>query len=353
MNATYPAERLQWIDTAKGIGIFLVVLGHAIRPGMIAIPWCDFLFRLIYAFHMPLFFLLSGYTFAISYARHLNAPGKYTLRRAKTLLVPFVCYAALVYLCFFIAYRLPVVGDLLASSSFAWVDPLEYAYLLFVWENPYAAHLWYIWVLFAISLIAFALAKFMGERRWRLILAGLSIPCLIAAILLPIPTAIRKILAYLLFFAAGIWWERYGERLLRYRHTLAALAGGAGAVVLLLSSLSAAGILSDGGTVGIAKNFVLALAAILVSIGVILLSQQITNLRLLTAIGQNSFAIYLLHQPFCCAFAGILLYDKLGLPTVAVLAICTALSFALPALIAWIVHRIRWVGRITKLILNI
>ena len=353
MNATRSTERLQWIDTAKGIGIFLVVLGHAIRPGMIAIPWCDFLFRLIYAFHMPLFFLLSGYTFALSYAKHLNAPGRYTLKRTKTLLVPFVCYAALIYLCFLIAYRLPVVGDLLASSSFAWVDPLSYVYLLFVWENPYAAHLWYIWVLLVITLVAFALAKILGEGRWRVILAVLSVPCLIAAVLLPIPTAIRKMLAYLLFFAAGVLWEGYGRRLLDYRHTLAGAAGVATAVVVLLSALSAAGILSDVGGVGLAKNFVLAAAAIFVSIGVILLSQRITKLGMLAAMGRESFAIYLLHQPFCCGFAGILLYDRMRLPAVAVLAICTALSLALPIAVAWVARRIGWIGKISKLLLNI
>jgi fucose 4-O-acetylase-like acetyltransferase len=45
--------RLDWVDTAKGIGILLVVIAHAWTRGAVR----DF----IYAFHMPLFFLLSGY----------------------------------------------------------------------------------------------------------------------------------------------------------------------------------------------------------------------------------------------------------------------------------------------------
>lgn len=48
-------ERVQWVDIAKGFGILTVVLGHLKTP--------DFLFWFIYAFHMPLFVLLSGMFF--------------------------------------------------------------------------------------------------------------------------------------------------------------------------------------------------------------------------------------------------------------------------------------------------
>lgn len=44
-------ERIEWIDIAKGIGIILVIAGHTISLTH-SYP--------IYAFHMPLFFFLSG-----------------------------------------------------------------------------------------------------------------------------------------------------------------------------------------------------------------------------------------------------------------------------------------------------
>lgn len=44
-------QYVEWIDIAKGIGILLVIAGHTIYLG-ISSP--------LYAFHMPLFFLLSG-----------------------------------------------------------------------------------------------------------------------------------------------------------------------------------------------------------------------------------------------------------------------------------------------------
>lgn len=47
------AKRLEVFDTLKGIGILLVVLGHS--------AICDELHSAIYSFHMPLFFMISGY----------------------------------------------------------------------------------------------------------------------------------------------------------------------------------------------------------------------------------------------------------------------------------------------------
>lgn len=46
-------SRAEWIDVCRGIGICIVVLGHCSPP----------LYKLIYSFHMPLFFILSGYLF--------------------------------------------------------------------------------------------------------------------------------------------------------------------------------------------------------------------------------------------------------------------------------------------------
>lgn len=48
-------ERISWIDVARGIGILLVIYGHGLNAHSYR--------YLIYAFHMPLFFFLSGLVF--------------------------------------------------------------------------------------------------------------------------------------------------------------------------------------------------------------------------------------------------------------------------------------------------
>lgn len=46
-------KRINYIDIAKGIALFLVIWGHLI-------PYTTITFRVIFSFHMPLFFILSG-----------------------------------------------------------------------------------------------------------------------------------------------------------------------------------------------------------------------------------------------------------------------------------------------------
>ena len=67
------------LDAVKGIGIILMVLGHA------GVPFHDF----IYLFHMALFFMVSGYLWSDSKVTDLPTAGKYLLSRLKGLLLPY------------------------------------------------------------------------------------------------------------------------------------------------------------------------------------------------------------------------------------------------------------------------
>lgn len=58
-------RRVEWVDYCKGIGIFLVVIGHTLAglqpPRIISdSPGYRFIEAWLYTFHMPLFFFLSG-----------------------------------------------------------------------------------------------------------------------------------------------------------------------------------------------------------------------------------------------------------------------------------------------------
>lgn len=79
-------QREIWIDVAKGLGIILVVLGHTLIP--------DGIVKFIFAFHMPLFFFISGYLFSFNSYPTLNG---LVLKKAKQLLIPYL-------IAFFITY---------------------------------------------------------------------------------------------------------------------------------------------------------------------------------------------------------------------------------------------------------
>ena len=49
-------DRILWLDTLKVMAIYLVVLGH-----IVSTTYQPNLKGIIYSFHMPLFFMISGY----------------------------------------------------------------------------------------------------------------------------------------------------------------------------------------------------------------------------------------------------------------------------------------------------
>jgi len=74
---------LKWIDVLKGLGIVAVVAGHIFE---------GYPSRLMYIFHMPLFFFISGHLFKI---RHEEIC--YLKSKIRHLLVPYFTFLVLLY----------------------------------------------------------------------------------------------------------------------------------------------------------------------------------------------------------------------------------------------------------------
>jgi fucose 4-O-acetylase-like acetyltransferase len=82
-------ERLHWIDWAKSLGILLVIIAH--MPTQYGIG------GMIYAFHMPLFIVISGFLYKpISFKQEL-------IRSFYCLIIPYLIYNAILIMLGFIA----------------------------------------------------------------------------------------------------------------------------------------------------------------------------------------------------------------------------------------------------------
>lgn len=84
-------QRLTYIDIAKGILIILVVIGHVLK-GSVFITKA--MIRIINAFHMPAFFIISGLLTDETKLRSQDF-WKYIKKRANRLLIPYVVFELL------------------------------------------------------------------------------------------------------------------------------------------------------------------------------------------------------------------------------------------------------------------
>lgn len=83
-------SRIEWIDLLKGLAIILVVMGH--------MPYDDGCIALkggIYSFHMPLFFLLAGFTAALSMGRS-SSPWRFMVKRLVGIFIPYLVWSFMI-----------------------------------------------------------------------------------------------------------------------------------------------------------------------------------------------------------------------------------------------------------------
>lgn len=139
-------NRIGYLDIARGIGILLVVLGHGGTRD--AYPM---LFNLIYAFHMPLFFFLSGMVFKAE-----TPFREFFTRRLHGLVKPFFFTIFVLYFIsvFFGKLEIPVAISRLVKSFYANGYYLEWV------------PMWFLPTLFVVSLLAWAVARLPGWGVW-------------------------------------------------------------------------------------------------------------------------------------------------------------------------------------------
>ncbi len=159
-------KRVQYIDIAKGIGILLVVLAHNDMK-----VYHPMLYRFIYAFHMPLFFFLSGIFF--NPERSFKETFK---RRFNGLIKPLVFTILLIYgiSVFFGKMSFATAGGRLLKSLYM--------------TGPYLnwVQLWFLPTLFLLNIYAYFFYRLTSRInkdwiRWLILLATLWIG------LLPLP----------------------------------------------------------------------------------------------------------------------------------------------------------------------
>lgn len=131
--------RLAVIDEIKGLGILLVIFGHSGLP----MP----LYRVIYGFHMPLFFMISGYLYSEEKWGKLGA-GKLIRKRAYDYLIPYFLFSFVnLILNGFIELRKFGLGTELFTSTIRHVFWIFYSYGS-AERTPNCTPLWFLPCLF-------------------------------------------------------------------------------------------------------------------------------------------------------------------------------------------------------------
>ena len=172
------SHRIEWIDAVKGFGIILVILGHMTIPELAR--------RCIFSFHMPLFFFISGYLYGGKYS------WAWVIRKAKSLLIPYVVYGLI------------AVGVIWLTNNGGVATSVQ----SFIMGNGVGVT-WFLSCLFMVEIIGGGLImlsrKFLVWQYW-LMVVGVAV----AGIIFPRLALCRVMKFEALFAGLAFWLVGYG-----------------------------------------------------------------------------------------------------------------------------------------------
>lgn len=198
---TVERKRVDWIDIARGIAIICVIVGHSLGT-----YWPNFLAEFIFVFHMPIFFVLSGYLY--------RPKNSFTLTKSNifNLLIPYITTVLIEVIVIIICRVLPngilysrigSIKQLLVSGSYG----IGIGTNFFGISIMSIGAIWFLLAMFFGSLI-FNIVMKLNIKKYDLLVKAilssvLTIIGIIMATKLVLPFSINSALGAQIFFFSG------------------------------------------------------------------------------------------------------------------------------------------------------
>lgn len=311
------AGRVQWIDAAKGVGIILVVIGHTLR-GLESANILSFSGKFgridaaIYAFHMPLMFILSGLFI------HKALPQgwfDYTIKHAQRLIWPLILWTYI----FFVS---KILAGGAANTPIGWGN-------FPIFPLPPQVHFWFLWALF----LGFLIIKVISTLSSAVKVKSISWPVVTILVLL-------LVVIWLSFGFYSIWTQQtlvylpliltgMSVRLLLFTTPHYVLIGS-----VILTCFAVFTPLSN---MDSAYYYCVAIGVSTTIISVIALLARFTSYAWLMVIGQASMAIFLSHTIVSALVRAVLI--SIDIRNIAVHMVFGVASGVIIPLIAFIIIR--------------
>lgn len=162
MESRSDKTRIEYVDLAKGLVMLLVIIGHTYTPHGIKYG--------IYSFHMPFFFLISGYFLRLDQTTNLRF---FFQKKARAYLLPYFITCGAVLL--FYAIKSVFEHTLILETVKKWLVASLYGLPM---ENlpgapskiQYIGAIWFLQALFWAETEVFIILKIKTKNTYRLLL---------------------------------------------------------------------------------------------------------------------------------------------------------------------------------------
>lgn len=118
------SDRLTYIDSVKGVGILLVIIGHIVPMNNALSVW-------LYSFHIPLFFIICGILHSVK-NNQLSSFKELFIKKSKSLMYPYMTFSLITIIFWFLTGIIRRSFNGLLSMSVLTITFLGYSSLWFL-----------------------------------------------------------------------------------------------------------------------------------------------------------------------------------------------------------------------------
>lgn len=284
--------RIPWIDNCKALAISLVVLGHVQSIYLVN--------EIIFAFAMPAFFFLSGYTFE----RSADATFTELLQKKfRSLIIPYFGFSAILFAFWFLVRR----NFGLSYETHATVTDVLMQILCGTNSTFFVTPLWFLTCLFVVEILFWGILR-LGKKLRIFVTALLFVPGLVYWTymdMLPLPHVFwnfDQACFFLAFLAIGFVTSKknFAEKFLcSLKRNLFVLV--ASALVFALAFVAREKTTSP--LVFVSMQAVMCYTGLLAFIAIV---KNVKNNVVLNFVGQNTLTILALHIMVQSILRGVL-----------------------------------------------
>lgn len=306
--------RKKYADIYKGIAIFLVILGHS--------PICNnYLKQLIYAFHMPAFFLIYGLVYLLDKHREKGfISWRFIINKAKRLLLP--CYVwGLIYMLF--------NGNITMKGLAFWLYGNQIGFR----NAGSLTSLWFLPCMFVVVIGFECLMKVSFQKLQKktslVIFSGVACLCILISCLLPdltygYPWSLDVSFMAIAFVLIGYILKEVFTTIPKLKEPrFLAAEGLLAAIILLLTFRFNLNYISINNVDMASRNYgntlLYIVDALAGSLLLLVISVGLTHVKfanMLSFPGQNTMQIFIFHKPIVIFLStlleGTVLYNSIG-----------------------------------------
>ena len=296
MNST--KKHIEWIDTARGIAILLVILGH--------MPINKWTHDFIYSFHMPLFFIISGFFIAGETAL---AVSEYIKKKYTRLIIPYLFFGILIMIPFSIVFEAYRTGDASIGTMSNLFSRHLVGHLIGLRNDwPYVGLFWFLPCLFCSLILIFLISKYCGKYVLPVVVilsaGGFLYNYFISSSL---PFSMDLSMIAVLFLMIGSYFFKHSKNLSW------SIAGTAGIIGFIAFILNGRVEMYDG---NFNNPVIFLLSGTGISIFVLKICMSIKGSSFTEWLGLNTLLIYMLHylfRPFIAYIITKLPFNDIGI----------------------------------------